>query len=276
MEIQSSAWGPRELFGDRDRPRVEEEKEEGEGDSDLVRRLEALQSLHREQGDQIAAVVHDLRGQLTTLYGELELMSERAPPQGELAEGMRQALFGARRIDSLVGDLLVARGLEHAGVSPRLESVSLGALVRKTIEAYARRCQRKGVVLLAPSPGLDFMMRVDPALLRRVIENLLENALRYTPPAGRILIEARGEDPVEIVVSNDGPRIPLEERERIFENRRRGSAEAPDARNLGLGLYFCRRAIEAHGGTVTVVETEGWPTSFSISLPRPEMFDAVP
>ena len=119
-------------------------------------------------------------------------------------------------------------------------------------------------------------MQADRTLLQRVLENILDNAFRHTPRHGRIAITARPRRGVEIVVSNDGPPIPLLERRRIFEKFQApggqeevgvGAGLGARAGNAGLGLYFCKRAIEAHGGAIDVVETLDWPTSFLINLP---------
>ena len=72
---------------------------------------------------------------------------------------------------------------------------------------------------------------------------------------------------VEISVSNDGPAIPAAERGRIFEKFKRGDGERAGSGNAGLGLYFCKRAVEAHGGEIDVLETQDWPTLFRINLP---------
>jgi signal transduction histidine kinase len=101
-----------------------------------------------------------------------------------------------------------------------------------------------------------------------VLENILDNSFRYTPVAGRISISVQFGHDVEITICNTGPAIPPEERLCIFEKFVRGRAEQPANGNAGLGLYFCKRAIEAHGGRIRVHETAEWPTSFVIQLPR--------
>ena len=111
-------------------------------------------------------------------------------------------------------------------------------------------------------------MHADPALLQRVLENIVENAFRYTPPDGHIALSAHAAGRVEIAVSNDGPTIPVGDRVRIFNKFARGESEPPRSGSAGLGLYFCKRVVEAHGGAITVVESDRWPTSFKISLPE--------
>jgi signal transduction histidine kinase len=114
---------------------------------------------------------------------------------------------------------------------------------------------------------LNVEIRADRTLLQRVLENILDNAFRYTSARGRIAVTLQSTNGVEIAISNDGPVIPEPERLRIFEKFQRGPKDGASAGNAGLGLYFCKRAVEAHGGGIHVVETKDWPTSFRISLP---------
>jgi two-component system CheB/CheR fusion protein len=114
------------------------------------------------------------------------------------------------------------------------------------------------------------MIQIDRDLFGRVIENMLDNATRYAPRNGRCAISARrtGEG-VEIAIGNNGPPVPQAERDKIFGRyfqveRRRASARA----NRGLGLYFCKLAVEAHGGTIHVEERGDLGAVFVVRLPR--------
>jgi signal transduction histidine kinase len=121
---------------------------------------------------------------------------------------------------------------------------------------------------MSPIVETDCKVWADPILLRRVLENILDNSLRYAPEAGHVGIRMRSTDGIEIQISNDGPPIAPADRERIFEKFARGSTEIPVAGSAGLGLYFCKRAVEAHGGRISVLQTAEWPTSFVIQLPN--------
>jgi signal transduction histidine kinase len=139
-------------------------------------------------------------------------------------------------------------------------------LLRNVTRSYLRRAQENGITLALPT-DLGLEISADPTLLQRVLENVLDNAFRYTPARGRIAVEARASSGVEIWVSNDGPGIPIPDRQRIFAKFRRGAAENASRSNAGLGLYFCKRAVEAHGGAIEVIDNRDFPTSFRISLP---------
>ena len=139
-------------------------------------------------------------------------------------------------------------------------------IVRDVLAAYERKASQKRVSIDAPPP-IGYQLWGDPALLRRVIENILDNSLRHAPSAGHVSVQTRLGRLLEISISNDGPPVPPEDRERIFEKFVRGSGQAPNVGNAGLGLYFCKRAVEAHGGQIKVLQTSEWPTSFVIELP---------
>jgi len=166
----------------------------------------------------------------------------------------------------MIEDLLMISRLEESHFPLQQEMVSIGDLMRVVVDSYARQAREKNV-LLSSSP-IDVRAKVDPRLLQRVLENLVDNSLRYAPQDGRVTVAAWINEEIAIAVSNNGPAIPLAERGRVFEKFAQGSTGHSAAGNAGLGLYFCKRAIEAHGGRIDVVETAEWPTSFLIHLPR--------
>jgi signal transduction histidine kinase len=114
-------------------------------------------------------------------------------------------------------------------------------------------------------PLCNALVLADRALLRRVIENILDNSLRFTPEFGRMSLTACADEAVEISVSNTGPAIPLSERQRVFEKFAR--LDRMRSGNAGLGLYFCKRVLDALGGSIEITETPEWPTSFVLRLP---------
>jgi signal transduction histidine kinase len=104
----------------------------------------------------------------------------------------------------------------------------------------------------------------DQTLLCRVFQNLVENSLRHAGKGGRVLVEATVDTCVEVRVCNDGPAIPRCDRESIFD---KFSGNVAEHGTTGIGLFFCRLAIGAHGGSVTVQDTSNWPTCFVVRLP---------
>jgi signal transduction histidine kinase len=112
-------------------------------------------------------------------------------------------------------------------------------------------------------------LMIDPPLLRRVLINLLDNALRHTPERGRVLVQAQfvSSSTVLIRVADSGPGLPPEERERVFEKFKQAKKNQARGRGMGLGLTFCRLVIEAHGGRIWVEDHSPLPgASFAFTL----------
>jgi two-component system, sensor histidine kinase and response regulator len=233
----------------------------------LAARNRDLEQLQREQRELTQFIAHDLKNQLFVVLGNLDWARHNVHvPTAELASVLEQGASGAMRLRAMVEDLLVVSNLEDATFRVRPELVPVTDIVRDVLAAYERKASLKCVSLNAPE-GATGQLWGDPALIRRVLENIVDNSLRHAPSAGRVSIQTRLGRLLEISISNDGPPVPPEDRERIFEKFARGKGQAPAVGNAGLGLYFCKRAVEAHGGQIRVQETSEWPTSFVIELP---------
>jgi two-component system phosphate regulon sensor histidine kinase PhoR len=166
----------------------------------------------------------------------------------------------------MIEDLLAVSRLEQSNFPIRVEPLPVTSMLGEIAAQAKRRATERGISILAPT-GPIVRVKADASLLRRVLENIVDNSLRYTPSSGRVALEAVSNHHVRIAVSNSGPPIPKAERGRVFEKFARGSHERSAGGNAGLGLYFCKRAIEALGGEINVTETPEWPTSFVITLP---------
>jgi signal transduction histidine kinase len=163
-------------------------------------------------------------------------------------------------------DLALISRLEQPGFPVRWSKVRLDAFIEDVIERWRGALARKRIAVeLDPARGVEVL--ADRQLLQRVVENLLDNSVRHTPDGGRVCVQAAIEHGASIVVSNDGPPIPPQDRMRIFEKFTRGGAQRSHGDNAGLGLYFCKRAMQAQAGDVELVDVPGWPTSFRVSLP---------
>lgn len=229
--------------------------------------VEALRTAQREQRELTEFIVHDLRNPLSVVHSGVEAtLHHLRPDQPELRATLEDARGAAARLRLMISDLLTISRLETASFPLRMGPVRVGELLRAVAQAYAVPAAQRDVTLLAP-PLPTVEVDADRGLLRRVVENLLDNALRYTPRHGRIGLGLRLADGVEISVSNDGPPIPASEAQGIFEKFRRGRGEATGMGNAGLGLYFCKRALEAQGGDIHVTATDDWATTFAIHLP---------
>jgi len=231
----------------------------------LTARNDGLERLKRRQREIVNFIVHGLKNPLSVALTNIQWVREGLP-DGGLAEGLDEADDAVRRIQGMIEDLLSVSRLEESEFLFQSESIAINDLFTDVLGRFRRAADEKKVALHAPS-AVGLSVRADRALLRRVLENILDNSLRYTPSHGRVSLVARGRVDVEIAVSNTGPSIPPSDRRRIFEKFERGERESASRGTAGLGLYFCKCAVEALGGKIEVVETPEWPTSFVVHLP---------
>jgi two-component system OmpR family sensor kinase len=222
------------------------------------------QTLLDRQREFVADASHELRTPLTSVLANLELLTEELA--GEQAETAEAALRSTRRMRRLVGDLLLLARADAARSQPH-RPTDLGQVL---IEAAAE---------LGPmSEGHELQVRAEPARvtgvrdeLHRLILNLLENAIRHTPPGTRVRAATSSDgETVTLVVEDSGPGIPADLSARVFERFVRGGRDG--GRGSGLGLAIVRSVAESHGGTVRLagssLATAGAPgTRFVIELP---------
>jgi signal transduction histidine kinase len=238
---------------------------------ELLRHRAALLDAQREHRELTELIVHDLKAPLSIVRAGLEWVGGHLrPDQLDVADAVADAYAAADRLSGMIGDMLTVSQLDGGGMALSRRAVDVPVLFERLGRAYARRAREKSIVLATrpfSDPAAPLEVQADPGLLQRVLENIVENAFRYTPPDGRIALSVHAAGRVEIAVSNDGPTIPVGDRVRIFNKFARGESEPPRSGSAGLGLYFCKRVVEAHGGDIAVVESDEWPTSFRISLP---------
>jgi signal transduction histidine kinase len=233
----------------------------------VAERHAVLERLQRDQRELMQFIVHDLKNPLAAIWMNATWLKDSVEGGSDVEGALSDTLEAAGRLRGMIDDLLIVYQLEESAFPVHEESISVASVLRPLIASYTRKAEAKAVSL-APPPMIDAEVRADRQLLRRVLENILDNCLRYTPASGRVEVAARSEGQIEIAVSNSGPPIPLAERGRIFQKFARGKGSEPSRGSAGLGLYFCKRAIEAQGGEIGVFETKEWPTSFVIRLPH--------
>lgn len=217
-------------------------------------------------------VVHDLRSPLSALQGCLELLrselvgTERPPGASLTYLDDAQTLVG--KALGLVATILDVDELEDGILRAAAQPVRL-------VELFARACAGNRVsyevrqVRIEQQVDADMVVRLDRELFGRVIENLLDNAVRYAPRGGKVVIAAiRDERGVEIAIGNNGPPVPAAQRDDIFGRYHQVEARRAAARqNRGLGLYFCKLAVEAHDGTIHVEQRGELGAVFVVRIP---------
>lgn len=233
----------------------------------LAMRNVALERLQRAQRELTQFLVHDLRSPLAVVSSNLGWIKEEIAKENEdVVDALSDASEATRRLQQMVDDLLTVSRLDEEEFPVRFESVGVAHLLTSLLDEHSQKAHQRDIKVT--TDGVDATVRADPMLLKRVIENLIDNSLRHTPPHGRVHLSIKKTEVVEIEVSNDGPAIPLDERARIFDKFYRVERDRSTMRSSGLGLYFCKRAVDAQGGEIDVGEKSEWPTTFVVRLPE--------
>jgi two-component system, OmpR family, sensor kinase len=232
-----------------------------------VHQLMETDQLRREL---VANVSHDLRTPVTSLRGYLEtlLMKEGALSVQERQQYLEIAVTQSTKLGELIGELFELAKLNSQEVKPRLESFSMGELVQDVVQKLRVIVDTKRVTLqLKQGDALPFVV-ADIGLIERVLDNLIENALRHTSPGGRVtvLLSLKNEG-IMVQVTDTGCGIPPDELPHVFDRYYRGSRTQSAGENgAGLGLAITKRILELHGSAIEVQSVVGQGTTFSFRL----------
>jgi two-component system sensor histidine kinase KdpD len=226
------------------------------------RASERLRELNELKDTFLSAVSHELRTPLTAILGFAMTLEQRfdelAPDR---ARGLaRELVTAAERLEGMLADLLDLDRLRRGVLEPRLEEVDVAALAQRTVEAMT--LDRRPIVEAEPA-----VAAVDVAKVERIIENLVYNAYKHTPPGTRVWLSVKAlDDGVQLTVADEGPGVPEELRQRIFEPFERGDlAHAPGS---GIGLSLVTRFAALHRGRSWVEERVGGGAAFHVFLPQ--------
>jgi signal transduction histidine kinase len=240
---------------------------------ELERAYADLRQAESLRDDLTNMIVHDLRNPLTAITANLDLISKTAN-NPEYAGAAQRFLGGARaagqRMTSMIEDLLNVSKFEAGELRPALAPVYFPTLLVEKADGYRTQAEKenKSITLHAP-PDLPTVL-ADGELIGRVIDNLVSNAFKYTERGGHIEILVERQNPSLIVrVRDNGQGIPPEYHQRVFQKFVQVTDQngAPLRKGTGLGLAFCRLAVEAHGGQIWVESAVGRGSTFSFALP---------
>ncbi|MDP9366265.1 MAG: HAMP domain-containing histidine kinase [Chloroflexota bacterium] len=222
-----------------------------------------LETNERQRRALLADVAHELRTPLSVIRGNVEGMLDGVYPRDDehLAPVLEETEVMARLLD----DLRTLSTAEAGALRLHREPTDPAELVAETVAAFAPRAEAVGVGLseaIATDPDLE--LDVDPVRIRQVLDNLLSNALRHTPPGGRVRVEARPEgNAVAFAVRDTGRGIPAEALPHVFDR----FWKSADSGGSGLGLAIARGLVEAHGGAIGAESRLGEGTTIRFTLP---------
>jgi len=240
--------------------------------------LEGLRESNRLKDDFVAAVSHELRSPLTSIQGSLATLL-RAGTQLDPTTArslLEVADRQSRRLRRLIEDLLVVSRLESGEDRPLLSDVRLDVLVDQVLEDLAADGTQHLMETDVPA-GLG-PVRSDADRLHKILANLVGNARKYAPAGTTVTVRVRpGRTSTDVLVADQGPGIPLEARERIFERFYQvDQSRTRQAGGIGLGLYLCRRLAASIGAEVVLERTDPDGSVFAVRLPHPPGAVPVP
>lgn len=229
---------------------------------------DALAEASRKKKEIVAVVSHDLRTPLTSLQGYLSLLQRGA--YGELTptavDRTEMAEKAVTRLIKLINDLLDLEKLESGKFDFEPRDVQCSAIIQPCINSVSGMAEEKQIALLPSREPL--YVHCDPERIEQVLINLLSNALKYSPNGAEIYIRTANEgDFVRWSVIDNGPGIPAEVRQAIFERFQQVSSEDRRKGGTGLGLAICKAIVEQHGGTIGVDSELGKGSTFWFTLP---------
>ena len=232
-----------------------------------------LRELEKVRDDLMKMIVHDLKTPLTSVLASLEMALDG--DFGDVSESLRRALGDAEAkaedLLGLIGDLLEVARIEENAIDLDLTPIAPGAFVSEIVHEWEVRFQQEGARVFVDVAEDAPVIHADKGLLKRVFANLIQNALTHTASGVEITILAHHDAAtggILFTVADNGPGIPPEYHELIFRKFERAKQpEVPRVRSSGLGLTFCKLAVEVHGGRIWVRSTEGNGSQFHIALP---------
>jgi len=225
--------------------------------------------------DLIAMVYHDLRSPLMNIVSSLEVLSSMSPSEDDNAVRslLNIALRSTERIHRLTDSLLDINRLEAGQTIGNRQPIAPKKLIEEALDTVLPLAENKDLEISTDFAPVSPPIYVDADMIRRVLINMLENAIKFTPAGGNICVGVHPTvDTVQMWVQDSGPGIPSVEFDRIFEKfTRLNSTEGP--RGLGLGLAYCRLAILGHGGKIWVESEVGKGSIFKFEIPLADQPD---
>lgn len=216
--------------------------------------LDRLDIAFQVQQRFTADASHELRTPLTVLKGDIEVALKRERTPAEYRETLIRCREEVDRLGRLASDLLVLARFDAAAPLEHVTELALRPIARRVADRFRLTAERRCVTITVQ--GDEGVVSGDPPLLERIVTNLLDNALRHSPDGGEVRVRIREAGAVELTVSDDGPGIPLEERQHLFERFFRIDPARQRRGGSGLGLSIAKAAAEAHGGRLEFVSND--------------------
>ncbi len=239
----------------------------------LRRASDAAQQANLGKTRFLAAASHDLLQPLNAARLFLSSLGER-DMERDNAELVERVDISLRAVEDLLAGLLDISKLDAGGVEPQVEDFPIDDLLSALGTEFAAVAEERGIELRVVHS--QAIVRSDPRLLRRILQNFLSNAMRYTPTGGRVMIGCRGGgERLRVEVRDSGPGIPADKRDTVFQEFQRLPNDAAQDQGLGLGLAIVERIARMLGHVIDLRSDEGEGSVFAVSVPRGTARDVV-
>jgi signal transduction histidine kinase len=236
----------------------------------LHEQFENLKKTDQLRRELVSNVSHDLRTPLASMHGYVEtlLIKNDQLSADKRREYLEIARKHTKRLGELIGDLFELSKLDSASIHPTVEAFSLAELLHDIVHEYELDAQKRDVKLSIEAPDDAAIVYADIGLMQRVLENLIRNALKFTPPGGRIDIRLdKQPDAVLVAIEDTGCGIAEEDLEHVFDRFYRAeNATQSGSNNAGLGLAIVRKILDLHGSRISVTSQVDRGTCFEFDL----------
>ncbi len=226
-----------------------------------------LKQIDRLKSEFVSTVSHDLRSPLTAIMGYVDLLERVGTVNDQQREFVRRVQVSVQSITSLVNDLLELGRIE-AGLDDQKEMVPVEGIIRYSLENFSGQIVEKRLDVVTELPENVLSLRGNPIRLRQLLDNLVGNAIKYTPEGGKVRVEAELQnDQVILRVEDSGPGIPPADQPHIFEKFYRASNVPQGVGGSGLGLAIVKSIVDSHHGRIWVESVLGQGSTFTVVLP---------
>ena len=240
------------------------------GSAVTMQDISYLKEIDRLKNDFVHTVSHDLRSPLTSVLGYMELIERVGPLNETQHEFLERLRVGVHHMTSLVNELLDLGRLD-SGFDTRRETVDLRNVLEYALTVFDNQIKNKSLQITCEFAEDTKSLRANPIRIRQMIDNLVGNAIKYTPPNGSVKLSLfMQERQIVLRVTDSGPGIPPDEQNRVFEKFFRASNRPDNVEGSGLGLAIVKSIVENHQGRVWVESQVGIGSTFIVLLPTHE------
>jgi signal transduction histidine kinase len=239
----------------------------------IKQQYDELEATLRMREDLSHMIVHDMKSPLSAIVGFSELLLMKGPPL-ELVRDIERIHEQALALSAFLNDMLIMAKMESGRLILNLATVHINKLIDQVEQSHSAVARLKKVKLVSDLPLADRGLKLDPNLFQRVLDNLISNAVKFSPPGGQVVIRleyleatASSGSKVRITVLDEGPGIPEAYRDRIFDKFEIVDLiQREEIEQIGIGLAFCKLVVEAHGGRIFVMPNEPSGSAFVIEI----------